>query len=227
MAEDKDGFLARWSKRKQAHLADSSGEPEEEAPAIDSDAAEEERLEAELAEAEANRIAAEAVDLDEIEYGFDFSVFLKRGVPGLLRRTALRKFFNSNPILANLDGLNDYDEDYNNPKHMVYKSTWDVARGFLTESEKLLQQATGRLTQDEPPPQVSPETIQDVLADEPGETPKSDSEGQTAEIQSSGDPELGAADEADAVVIEPLADATRDTEPTQQKRVSIRQRLNG
>lgn len=236
MAEDKDGFLARWSKRKQAHRSDFSAEAEEEAPATDSDAAEEERLETELAEAEANRIAAEAVDLDEIEYGFDFSVFLKRGVPGLLRKTALRKFFNSNPILANLDGLNDYDEDYNNPKHMVYKSTWDVARGFLTESEKLLQQATGRLTQDEPPPQVLPETIQDVLADEPGETPGSDSQGQTAEVQSSGDPELEPLDEvesaaaastADEAAVAPTADEMVDTELTQQKRVSIRQRLNG
>lgn len=234
MAEDKEGFLARWSKRKQAQLSNPDLDPGDETPAVELVAIDEEHLQAERLEAEANRLAAEAVDLDEIEYGFDFSIFLKRGVPDLLRKKALQKFFNSNPVLANLDGLNDYDEDYNNPLHMVYKSTWDVGRGFLTEAEKLLQQATGRLTRDEPPVEVVSADMPEDLAEEVPELPTPTGDEHTAEpdehaaeVQMPGVTELGLADEVDASAVNPEADEIPDSEPPQQKRVSIRQRLNG
>ena len=234
MAEDKEGFLSRWSKRKQAQLSNPDFDPDEEVPTTDLVEIDEEQMEAERAEVEANRLAAEAVDLQKVEYGFDFSIFMKRGVPDLLRKKALQKFFNSNPVLANLDGLNDYDEDYNNPLHMVYKSTWDVARGFLTESEKLLQQATGRLTQDEPPTELASAEMPEDLAEEVSDLPSptgdehtAESDEDAAEVQLPDDTDLGLVDEADAVGMEPNADETPDSEPPQQKRVSIRQRLNG
>lgn len=234
MAEDKEGFLSRWSKRKQAQLSNPDVDPDEEASAADLVEIDEEQLEAERTEAEENCAVAEAVDLEKVEYGFDFSIFMKRGVPDLLRKKALQKFFNSNPVLANLDGLNDYDEDYNNPLHMVYKSTWDVARGFLTENEKLLQQATGRLTQDEPPMELSSADMPDDLAEDVSDLPSPTGDEHTAEpdeiaaeAQLPDDTDPGLADETDAVGIEPEADETPDSEPLQQKRVSIRQRLNG
>ena len=37
---------------------------------------------------------------------------MRNGVPAELRRLALRRLWRSNPVFANLDGLNDYDEDY-------------------------------------------------------------------------------------------------------------------
>lgn len=222
MAEDKEGFLARWSKRKRAQLSNPDVDPDDELPATELVEIDEEQLEAERSEAESNRLAAEAIDLEKVEYGFDFSIFMKRGVPDLLRKKALQKFFNSNPVLANLDGLNDYDEDYNNPLHMVYKSSWDVGRGFLTEAEKLLQQATGRLTQDEPPTAVPEGMAEDTEA----VAALSDDEN-TAEAHSPGDTDPGAAAEAAAADRKPEADEIPDSEPPQQKRVSIRQRLNG
>lgn len=228
MAEDKEGFLARWSKRKQAQLSDPDGDPDAAAPAAEPVEIDEEQLQAEQAEAEANRLAAEAVfELDEIEDGFDFSIFLKRGVPDLLRKKGLQKFFNSNPVLANLDGLNDYDEDYNNPLHKVYKSSWDVARGFLTESEKVLQQATGRLTRDEPLTEVSSEDMPEDLTEDGAEAEAPIDGEPTAESQLSRDPDAEVAEEADSAGIEPNTDELPDEEPPQQKRVSIRQRLNG
>lgn len=232
MAEDREGFLARWSKRKQAQLSNPDVDPDDEEPAADPLGIDEERLEAERTEAETNRLAAEAVDLEEVSYGFDFSIFMKRGVSNLLRKKALQKFFNSNPVLANLDGLNDYDEDYNNPLHMVYKSTWDLGRGFLTESEKLLQQATGRLTHDEPPTGTSsaglPEDLEsEDLEEESEEAATLIDAARTAETQSLGDTDPGVPDEADAAASKPEADEIPNSEPPQQKRVSIRQRLKG
>jgi hypothetical protein len=37
---------------------------------------------------------------------------MKQAVPEELRRLALRKLWRSDPVLANVDGLNDYDLDY-------------------------------------------------------------------------------------------------------------------
>ena len=227
MAEDKEGFLSRWSKRKQSQLSNPDIDPDEEVPVTGLVEIEEEQLEAERAEAEINREAAEAVDLEKVEYGFDFSIFMKRGVPDLLRKKALQKFFNSNPVLANLDGLNDYDEDYNNPLHMVYKSSWDVGRGFLTEAEKLLQQATGRLTRDEPPTEVAAADMPEELEDESVEAAVPVGEENTAEVQSPDNIDTGVPEEAAAADTKPDTDETPVSEPPQQKRVSIRQRLNG
>jgi uncharacterized protein DUF3306 len=226
MAEDKEGFLSRWSKRKQAQLSNPDMDTDEDIPAADAVEIDEEQLEAERSEAEVNRLAAEAVDLEKVEYGFDFSIFMKRGVPDLLRKKALQKFFNSNPVLANLDGLNDYDEDFNNPLHMVYKSSWDVGRGFLTEAEKLLQQATGRLTQDEPPPEVAAEDMPEELEADAAETAVSSDQGADADVPAAAGAGADVAEEADPADAQPETEQP-GTEPPQQKRVSIRQRLNG
>lgn len=153
MAEQGEGFAARWSRRKRAEevapLPEATPDPE----AL---AAEEEAL---RAEEEANRLAAEAVDLDAVKYGDDFSVFLRRGVPEMLRRTALRKFFVSDPLLANLDGLNDYDIDYNIPSGKVYKSAWDATKGYLGKAEDVVETVSEQLkSPDTAPPTVVPET---------------------------------------------------------------------
>ena len=42
----------------------------------------------------------------------DYTPFLREGVPEALTRAALRKLWLSDPVFANLDGLNDYDEDF-------------------------------------------------------------------------------------------------------------------
>lgn len=186
MTDKEKGFLSRWSRRKLDEAAKAEAEPEApgETETIEAQQVEAARVEAEITEAEANRLAAEAIDLETLTFESDFKVFLKRGVPEALRRTALRKFFNSNPLLANLDGLNDYDEDYNNPAHKVYKSSWDVARGFLTKAEELAQKATGRIStaHEEKTATEGPSTdevVDDVIPQEP---PVDDPQSATAEL---------------------------------------------
>ncbi|MEK9814241.1 MAG: DUF3306 domain-containing protein, partial [Paracoccaceae bacterium] len=51
-------------------------------------------------------------DPDTLEPGDDFKVFMKEVVPERLRRRALKKLWLSNPLLANVDGLVDYGEDF-------------------------------------------------------------------------------------------------------------------
>ena len=52
------------------------------------------------------------LDIESLEPGYDFSRFIKDDVPDMLRRRGLRQLWRSNSVLANLDGMNEYDEDY-------------------------------------------------------------------------------------------------------------------
>jgi len=126
-----EGFLDRWSRRKR-----SGDEPTEDEAATmqpdpeDPDAqALEQARQLQLA---ANREAAEAVDIEAITYESDLSVFFKEGVPALLKQAAMRKMWRSDPVFANVDGLNDYDQDFNVIDKVLteFKSAWQVGQGY-------------------------------------------------------------------------------------------------
>ena len=51
-------------------------------------------------------------DVEELGAESDYRPFLQRTVTPALRRLALRRLWRSDPVFANLDGLNDYDEDF-------------------------------------------------------------------------------------------------------------------
>lgn len=76
-------------------------------------------------------------DFDKLNYASDYTQFLKQGVPEAVRRRALRMLWSSNPILANLDGLNDYDEDFTDAALAVkvLSSNYKPGSGYLTEEE--------------------------------------------------------------------------------------------
>lgn len=129
MSNDEDDFLSRWSRRKRAV------------------AREEPRAETELQSAPVENIPEPETEEDEaailerlglpapegMSEGDDFSGFMKAGVPEFLRKRALRVLWRSNPVLANLDGLNDYDEDFNAPEltQKVLATGYQVGRGFV------------------------------------------------------------------------------------------------
>ncbi len=147
---DKDeGLLSRWARRKEAVRqeeqevaeAAAAAEAPEELPEPET---EEEAL-AMLAEEEPG-LAEElsAIDIDKLTYDDDFSIFMKDKVPAFIKRRALSKLWLSNPVLANLDGLNEYDEDYtqaSNAAEMVAKAFEDARR---REVEKAKAEAAKR-----------------------------------------------------------------------------------
>jgi hypothetical protein len=81
--------------------------------------------------------ALEKIDIESLDYGADFSAFMQKGVPQALRNRALRQLWRSNPVLANLDGLNDYDEDFNATDIILekFESAYKIGRGYLPEPE--------------------------------------------------------------------------------------------
>ena len=70
---------------------------------------------------------------DDLEPGDDFSAFLQKSVPERLRRRALRKLWLSNPVLANLDDLVEYGEDYTDAATVIesLQTTYQVGKGML------------------------------------------------------------------------------------------------
>jgi len=78
-------------------------------------------------------------DPDNIELGTDITGFLRKEIPELLRRRALRSLWKSNPVLAVLDGLNDYDEDFTDAATATgaVKTLYKVGQGMIDRTRKV------------------------------------------------------------------------------------------
>ncbi len=119
----------------EAPLAREAALGEEQAPAAAQESAVKESEPDEGAELE----EYENFDFDSLNYKSDYTRFMKQGVPEAVRRRALRMLWQSNPILANIDGLNDYDEDYTDAALAVkvLTSNYKPGLGHLTEEERI------------------------------------------------------------------------------------------
>ncbi len=155
--------LSRWEMRKLAVAAEQEADI---ATAVeDNKSTEELQLEKDEQEAmlTANREAAEAVNLDELNEKSDFSVFLKEGVPEFLKKKAMLTLWRSNPIFANVDGLVDYDDDFANPDLIMktFESAYQTGRGYVDHIKNEARKAG---------------LIADELAEEEAETAKEEEE---------------------------------------------------
>ncbi len=226
---DDDNLLSRWSRRKQATRDAATQEqtlPEQspDAPGNAHRPAEDaEASAAREAELQANRVAAEAVDLETLDKDSDFSVFMKDGVPDVLRRRAMAMLWRSNPLFANVDGLVDYDDDFGSPNLVMktLKSAWQVGRGYAKDEDA-----------------DKPETIAEAAetegeeAGDVSEAEDHDDEAASAEAKSgeTDDPDALPSDSGDAPIAftnEQMPDQDveheQDAEPV--PRVSLRRRL--
>jgi len=76
---------------------------------------------------------------DDMQSGDDFSVFMKETVPAALRNRALRTLWRSDPVLANVDMLVDYGDDFtgkNDPVRII-KTIYRVGKGMLPDKEEI------------------------------------------------------------------------------------------
>ena len=124
MAEKEEGALSRWSRLKRGQGAGSDVEFGEAARERDirpggqavARAPEEHPGDGQACDPEAGETPVigeeDLPDIDSLTYESDFTAFMQEGVPLALRNRALAMLWKSNPVLANVDGLNDYDLDY-------------------------------------------------------------------------------------------------------------------
>lgn len=82
-------------------------------------------------------------DPDSLRPGDDFSAFMAKAVPEVIRRRALRTLWRSNPILANVDMLVDYGEDFTDSATVVenMQTAYQVGKGMLKHIEEMARQA--------------------------------------------------------------------------------------
>lgn len=128
-----------WARRKAAVAEEAAAEAlaVETQVLAEEHAALEEKTDAEvLAE-------LELPDPDEMDQGDDFSVFLAKAVPERIRRRALRKLWLTNPVLANLDELVDYGEDFTDSAMVIegMQTAYQVGKGMLKHVEEMARQA--------------------------------------------------------------------------------------
>ena len=130
--------MSAWASRKAAVQAEAAA-----LEAAETQAAIAEQH-AELAERPEAEVLAE-LDLpnpDEMVAGDDFSAFMKETVPAALRNRALKRLWTSNPVLANVDMLVDYGEDFTaaaDPVGIV-KTIYRVGKGMLPDEEEVVEE---------------------------------------------------------------------------------------
>ena len=128
-----------WSRRRAAVKAEAEA---------DARAAEQAARAAEQAELEKKtdtEILSELnlQDPDTMQPGDDFTAFMQSAVPERLRRRALRRLWRSNPVLANVDDLVDYGEDFKAESiaGAVIKTAYQVGKGMLKHTDEMEKQA--------------------------------------------------------------------------------------
>ena len=156
-------LLPSWSRRRAAVAAEAKAE------ALATEQALLEKEHAELSEKSDEDIleALGLPDPDSLVQGDDFKVFLSKAVPAHLRKRALRTLWRSNPVLACVDGLNDYDDDYLTGSfgQDPIKTTYQVGKGMLAHLLEVERQKEAALT---------PDAIEEVVAEPECQTPEAD-----------------------------------------------------
>lgn len=128
-----------WSKRRAAVEAEQKADIAE---AVAAEAAVEE---AKLAERSDDELLAE-LDLpqpEELETPEAVREFMNSALPQRLKTRALRRLWRLNPVLANLDGLVDYGEDYTDAACVIenLQTAYQVGKGMLAHVEELARKA--------------------------------------------------------------------------------------
>lgn len=153
-----------WARRRAAVQAEA------EADARAEEAAQAAAVQAELAEKDDETVLEEMglPDPDAMQPGDDFAAFMAKDVPTHLRNKALRKLWRSNPALACVDGLNEYDDDFRTAMLAggPIQTAYQVGKGMMSHLEEMARQEERAARADE-----------DVLDDETVEVaPEDDDE---------------------------------------------------
>lgn len=128
-----------WARRRRAVEAEARAEAE--AAGAAEEARAREALEA-LPEAEAlERLGLP--DPDTLGPGDDVAAFMARAVPAYLRNRALRRLWTQKPVLANLDGLADYAEDFtgNGLGGRALATSYRVGEGLAAHVRRMAEAA--------------------------------------------------------------------------------------
>ncbi|MGH1576273.1 DUF3306 domain-containing protein [Planktotalea sp.] len=149
-----------WARRRAGVAAEAKAEQD----AIDAKALAEEHAALEELSEEDMLAELNLPNPDTLVQGDDFAAFMDKAVPDQIRRRALRTLWRSNPVLANVDMLVDYGEDFTDAAMAVenIQTAYQVGKGMLKHVEEMARQAEER---ENPSPAV--EDLEDEIESEP------------------------------------------------------------
>ncbi|MEM9785681.1 MAG: DUF3306 domain-containing protein [Pseudomonadota bacterium] len=124
-----------WSRRKAKVAQEAAAEVEESAKP-DPEMSDEEVL-----------AALDLPDPDTLSLGDDIKGFMSKAVPDHLRRKALRRLWRLNPVLANVDGLVDYGDDFTDSATVIegMQTAYQVGKGMYAHVQEMARQAEALL----------------------------------------------------------------------------------
>ena len=142
---DPEGRFSRWSRLKTEALENEPPQIDEPLSKFTSENLPVRAEDAELptsnseetAEGEEADPAPELPDIETLKKDSDYTPFLAEGVPEAIKKLALRKLWASDPVLANIDGLNDYDEDF---------TIIEAIKTFVSEGVEKLNEAEDKIS---------------------------------------------------------------------------------
>lgn len=174
-----EGFVGRWARLKREARGSQHAEPsvDESAdanavpPELDRPVAPTQQAEPPEPKVDAEAPPVDPASLPDVEsltYQSDYGAFLQKGVPLGLRNQALQRLWRSDPVLANLDGLVEYGEDFSavGTKKMVVRTAYRVGRGMIDWA----------LEESEHKPEAPPQVGEDEAAPARGPTEAGDEE---------------------------------------------------
>ena len=134
---DEKSFLSRWSDRKIQSEVDETKLPSTES------AQEKPALQDEFEGKSDEEILSilELPDPETLKLGDTVEKFMEGRVPERIRLRALRAFWKTNPVLANIDGLDEYCEDYTDAAMVVenLQTIYQVGKGYAVQALDALE----------------------------------------------------------------------------------------
>ncbi|MCH1450126.1 MAG: DUF3306 domain-containing protein [Litoricolaceae bacterium] len=135
MSEDK-GFLSRWSDRKLTAEQDESQSQDSNTGEVKESADEfEGKSDDEIL------MILELPDPETLKLGDTVEKFMGGRVPERIRARALRAFWKTNPVLANLAGLDEYWDDYTDAAMIIenMETIYQVGKGYAAQALDALE----------------------------------------------------------------------------------------
>ena len=169
MSEDK-GFLSRWSERK---LKPESDNTDVALPSSDEGKPTEDEFEGKSDEEILSIL--ELPEPDTLKLGDTVEKFMDGRVPERIRARALRAFWKTNPLLANIDGLDEYCDDYTDAAMVVenLQTIYQVGKGYASQALDALENLAEDDAQDEAVAAI--DAIDDRVSDQISPAPEPDS----------------------------------------------------
>jgi len=216
MSGEDEGFLGRWSRRKQE--VQEEEKKQQEVAALPPEQQKISALDAEAKEEEPKFDISTLPSIDSIVAGTDIRAFLSKGVPAALTQAALRKAWSADPAIRDYIGLSENSWDFNaldgqhgfaplSPNTDIKQMLSEIF-GDVRESAEKLEKIADAAIQDAPPVNVAENSVRISDSKAPREPA-----GPSDSVETTGEEESAVGDKTAQIEAAPQQEAEDEMEP--------------